>query len=84
MSATVLLLQGSAYRLGEQEVWALVYVLSEHQSAEDPVMPLRFLYFVVLYWGRQWRAWEQAAAAKPLAGTPRQARTIVARVADDP
>jgi hypothetical protein len=23
------------------------------------------LYFVVLYWERQWRAWEQAAAPKP-------------------
>jgi len=28
-------------------------------------MPLRLLYFVVLYWERQWRAWEQAAAPKP-------------------
>ena len=53
------------YRLGDEELWALVYVLIEHQSAEDPVMPLRLLYFVVLYWERQWRAWEQAAAPKP-------------------
>src|SRR5207237_5872129 len=53
------------YRLGDEELWALVYVLVEHQSAEDPVMPLRLLYFVVLYWERQWRAWEQAAAPKP-------------------
>jgi hypothetical protein len=44
------------YRVGEEEVWALVYVLIEHQSAEDPVMPLRLLYSVVLYWERQWRA----------------------------
>jgi len=53
------------YRLGDDELWALVYVLIEHQSGEDPVMPLRLLYFVVLYWERQWRAWEQAAAPKP-------------------
>ena len=53
------------YRLGDQELWALVYVLLEHQSAEDPAMPLRLLYFVVLYWERQWQAWEQRAAPKP-------------------
>src|SRR5437016_3689602 len=28
------------YRLGDDELWALVYVLIEHQSGEDPVMPL--------------------------------------------
>ena len=44
------------YRLGDDELWALVYVLIEHHSGEDPVMPLRVLYFVVLYWERQWRA----------------------------
>jgi hypothetical protein len=43
------------YRLGDEELWALVYLLIEHQSGEDPVMPLR-LYFVVLYWERPWRA----------------------------
>jgi hypothetical protein len=53
------------YRLGVEELAALVYVLIEHQSAEDPAMPLRLLYFVVLYWERQWRAWEQRAAPKP-------------------
>jgi len=53
------------YRLGDDELWALVYVLIEHQRGEDPVMPLRLLYFVVLYWERQWRAWKQAAAPKP-------------------
>jgi hypothetical protein len=53
------------FRLGEEEVWALVYVLIEHQSAEDPAMPLRLLYFLVLYWERQWRAWEQRLAPKP-------------------
>jgi Putative transposase, YhgA-like len=45
------------YRLGDEEGWALVCVLVEHQSAEDPAMPLRLLYFAVLYWERPWRAW---------------------------
>ncbi len=59
------------YRLGEQELWALVYVLLEHQSAEDPAMPLRLLYFIVLYWERQWKAWEQRPAPKgPLRLSP--------------
>src|ERR1700722_14978160 len=35
------------YRLGDEELWALVYVLIEHQSGEDPLMPLRLLCFVV-------------------------------------
>src|SRR5271167_3088766 len=52
------------YRLGAEDLWALVYVLIEHQSAEDPAMPLRLLYFVVLYWERQWRQWEQRPAPK--------------------
>ncbi len=52
------------YRLGDEELWALVYVLLEHQSAEDPARPLRLLLFVALYWERQWRAWEQRAAPK--------------------
>jgi hypothetical protein len=52
-----------------------VYVLIEHQSGEDPVMPLRLLYFVVLYWERQWRAWEHRGGpertlpARPFSGT---------------
>jgi hypothetical protein len=46
-------------------LWALVYVILEHQSAEDPAMPLRLLLFLVLYWERQWRAWEQRPAPKP-------------------
>lgn len=53
------------YRLGDADLWALVYVILEHQSAEDPAMPLRLLYFVVLYWERQWKAWEQRPAPKP-------------------
>jgi hypothetical protein len=30
------------FRLGGEEVWPLVYVLIEHQSGDDPVMPLGF------------------------------------------
>src|SRR2546421_642360 len=43
------------YHIGHEDLWALVYVLLEHQSAEDPAMPLRLLYFVVLYWERRGR-----------------------------
>jgi Putative transposase, YhgA-like len=41
------------YRLGDGELWALVYLLLEHQSTEDPAMPLRLLLFVALYWNRR-------------------------------
>jgi hypothetical protein len=53
------------YRLGAEELWALVYVLVEHQSAEDQAMPLRLLYLVVLYWERQWRLWASRPAPRP-------------------
>jgi hypothetical protein len=53
------------YRLGDEELRALVLVLLEHQSAEDPAMPLRLLLFVVLYWEHQWRAWEKRDAPRP-------------------
>jgi hypothetical protein len=53
------------YRLGPTEVRSLVYVLIEHQSAEDPVMPLRMLHFVVHYWERQWRTWHTRPAPSP-------------------
>src|SRR5262249_22928562 len=44
---------------------ALVVVLLEDQSDTDPMMPLRLLYFAVVYWDQQWRAWEEAPAPKP-------------------
>jgi len=37
----------------------LLCLLIEHQSAEDPPLPLRTLWYAVLYWERQWRAWEE-------------------------
>jgi hypothetical protein len=53
----------------EQEV--LVCILVEHQTAPDPVMPLRLLLYAVLYWEREWRLWEQRHAyAEPLRLTP--------------
>jgi hypothetical protein len=52
------------YRLGDGERSALVYVLLEHQSAEDPAMPLRLLVFTALYWERQWKAWTESPAPK--------------------
>src|SRR5207245_10978756 len=53
------------YRLGDTEVWALVCVLLEHQSDTDPLMPLRLLLFAVLYWDRQWHAWEKLRPPRP-------------------
>ena len=38
------------YRLGNISVPALVVLLLEHQSDTDPMMPLRLLFFAVLYW----------------------------------
>jgi hypothetical protein len=53
------------YRVGTEEVWALVCVLIEHQSDTDPLMPLRLLYFAVVYWDRQWREWQQLPRPRP-------------------
>lgn len=53
------------YRLGEQEVWALVCLLLEHQSDTDPLVPLRTLYFAVGYWDKQWYEWEQLPRPRP-------------------
>lgn len=40
----------------------LVCLLIEHQSAPDPWMPLRVLLYAVLFWEREWRAWEAEPA----------------------
>jgi hypothetical protein len=53
------------YRTGSEEVLALVCVLIEHQSDTDLVMPLRMLYFAVVYWERQWHEWERQPRPKP-------------------
>jgi hypothetical protein len=52
------------YRTAEEQS-ALVYVLIEHQSDTDPLMPLRMLYFIVGYWDRQWRTWEGLPPPRP-------------------
>jgi hypothetical protein len=50
---------------------ALVCVLVEHQSVPDPTMPLRMLLYAVLYWEREWKAWEEAhPRGQPLGLTP--------------
>ncbi len=53
------------YRAGAEEIPALVYVLVEHQSDTDPVLPLRMLFYAVAFWEKQWGAWEKAARPKP-------------------
>jgi hypothetical protein len=53
------------FRSGNDEQIALVCVLLEHQTRPDPRMPLRTLLYVVLYWEKQWSAWEQAPPPRP-------------------
>lgn len=61
------------YRTATEEIWALVCVLIEHQSDTDPLMPLRLLYFAVVYWEQQWKAWERL----PTPRTPLRLRPVV-------
>ncbi len=53
------------YRVGDGERLALVCVLIEHQSDTDALVPLRTLYFAVVYWDKQWRRWEALPRPKP-------------------
>src|SRR5437867_9989153 len=46
------------FRTDEAQPPVLVCVLVEHQSGPDPRMPLRVLLYGVLYWEREWKAWE--------------------------
>jgi hypothetical protein len=39
---------------------SLVCLLLEHQTAADPVMPLRMLLYAAWYWEREWKRWETA------------------------
>jgi hypothetical protein len=53
------------------ETSVLVCILLEHQSAPDPRMPLRVLIYAVLYWEREWKAWEDRHdPGQPLRLTP--------------
>jgi hypothetical protein len=53
------------YKAGDQTIPALVVILIEHQSDTDPMMPLRMLYFAVVYWDKQWREWEKLPRPRP-------------------
>ena len=53
------------YRSGKRRRNVLVCVLIEHQSAADPRMPLRMLLYSVLFWEREWKAWEELPAPRP-------------------
>jgi hypothetical protein len=53
------------YRTPEETVPVFVCVLLEHQSRQDPLMLLRTLVYVVLYWEREWKAWEALPAPRP-------------------
>lgn len=46
------------YRASDADRSLLVCLLLEHQSVADPRMPLRLLLYAVLYWEREWKAWE--------------------------
>ena len=37
----------------------LLCILLEHQSSTDQAMPLRLLFYSVVHWEREWRAWQQ-------------------------
>jgi hypothetical protein len=53
------------YRTPDETVPIFVCVLLEHQSRHDPLMPLRTLVYAVLYWEREWKAWEALPAPRP-------------------
>lgn len=67
-------------RAGDGE-GALVCVLLEHQSAVDPVMPLRTLLYAVLYWEREWKDWESehGSGEPPVVGSTSPASPGVAQ-----
>jgi len=49
----------------------LLCTLIEHQSTTDQVMPLRLLVYAVLYWEKEWKAWEDNhPRGQPLRLTP--------------
>ena len=56
---------------GAAAVEALVCLLLEHQSQDDAAMPLRTLLYAVLFWEREWKAWEdRRERGAPLRLTP--------------
>jgi hypothetical protein len=53
------------YRTPADTVPVLVCVLLEHQSRPDERMALRTLLYTVLWWEREWKAWEALPAPRP-------------------
>ena len=53
------------WRDGAVELETLICVLIEHQGRPDPRMPLRLLLYAVLYWEREWKAWESLPTPRP-------------------
>src|SRR4029079_7341418 len=49
------------YRWAERQTEVMVWILLEHQSDIDTVVPLRMLVESALAWSRQWQAWQEAA-----------------------
>ena len=59
------------YRIGGTLGVAIVCILLEHQTRQDPNLILRMLIYAVGYWERQLRAWEAKGKGKgPLKLTP--------------
>jgi hypothetical protein len=52
------------YRWAQREIEVLVWVLLEHQSRTDTLVPLRMLFETAMAWAQQWQHW----SARP---TPR-------------
>src|SRR5438477_945194 len=46
------------YRTDDGTATILICILVEQQSSPDPRMPLRTLVYSVLFWEREWKAWE--------------------------
>jgi hypothetical protein len=47
------------YRWVERQTEVLVWILLEHQSDTDTLVPLRTLLETVMAWSRQWQAWQE-------------------------
>jgi hypothetical protein len=59
------------YRTDQENTRVLICILIDHQSQPDPRMLLRMLVYTVLFWEREWRAWEKSPAPRaPLRLTP--------------
>jgi hypothetical protein len=53
------------YRTPAETVPVFVCVLLEHQSQQDPLMPLRTLLYAVLYWEREWKGRQALPTPRP-------------------